>query len=124
MARIRTIKPTFWGSPEVAGMSRDARLLVLGLISNADDDGRFLASVAAVSGAVFPNDDIPPARVRTWLAEVERSGMIHMYVANSVVYGCFPSWHAHQIINRYTASTLPDPDIPCEPRARGRGATA
>ncbi len=29
MARIRTIKPTFWGSPEVAGMTRDARLLVL-----------------------------------------------------------------------------------------------
>lgn len=116
MARIRTIKPTFWGSPEVAGMTRDARLLVLGLISHADDDGRFLASVAAASGSVFPNDDIPPARVRTWLAEVERSGMIHLYAANSVVYGCFPSWHKHQVINRYTPSTLPEPDVQCEPR--------
>ena len=116
MARIRTIKPTFWGSPEVAGMTRDARLLVLGLISHADDDGRFLASVAAVAGSVFPNDDIPARSIRSWLLEAEGSGMVHLYTANSVVYGCFPSWHKHQVINRYTPSTLPEPDVQCEQR--------
>ena len=28
MARIRTVKPSFWGSPDTAKLSRDARLLV------------------------------------------------------------------------------------------------
>lgn len=115
-ARIRTMKPSFWGSPEVAGMSRDARLLTLGLISNADDDGRFLASPAALSGSIFPNDELSPAKVRTWMAEVVASGMVHQYRCGTVIYGCFPSWHKHQVINRYTPSTLPPPDVECAPR--------
>ena len=41
--RIRTIKPSFWGSPTIAPLSRDARLVAIGLMSYADDDGRFLA---------------------------------------------------------------------------------
>jgi hypothetical protein len=66
MARIRTIKPSFWGSPTVAKLSRDARLLAVGLISMADDDGRFLCSTAAVNGYVFPNDDLPsPTNTRS-----------------------------------------------------------
>lgn len=116
MARIRTMKPTFWGSPEAASMSRDARLLTLGLISAADDDGRFLASPAAVHGTVFPNDSVPPATIRRWLAEVEQTAMVHLYKVGCIDYGCFPSWHKHQVIDRYTASTLPPPDVECAPR--------
>ena len=56
MARIRTIKPSFWGSPTIAPLSRDARLLAIGLMSYADDDGRFLAATNALNGYVFPND--------------------------------------------------------------------
>lgn len=122
MARIRTMKPSFWGSPEAASMSRDARLLTLGLISAADDDGRFLASTAAVHGAVFPNDSIAPTTLRRWMAEVEEVGMVHIYKAGCVEYGVFPSWHKHQVIDRYTASLLPAPDVECAPR-RGRKAT-
>jgi hypothetical protein len=69
MARIRTIKPSFWGSRPVARLSRDARLLAIGLISFADDDGRFLASTATINGYVFPNDDLPNAKVRKWIDE-------------------------------------------------------
>lgn len=113
MPRIRTVKPTFWGSGATARLSRDARLLTLGLISFADDDGRFLASTAAVNGFVFPNDELPPTKVRKWLEEITSIGLIHEYQRDGVRYGCFPSWHEHQVINRYTPSTLPEPDIPC-----------
>lgn len=116
MARIRTTKPSFWGSGTVAQLSRDARLLTLGLISFADDDGRFLGSTAAVNGFVFPNDDLAPRVVRRWLDEISGIGLIHEYACNGVSYGCFPSWHEHQVINRYTPSSLPAPDIPCAPR--------
>jgi hypothetical protein len=109
MARIRSIKPSFWGSPEAASMSRDARLLTLGLISHADDDGRFLGSTASINGAVFPNDDLSPNRVRSWLLEVVDTGMVHLYTSGGVKYGCFPSWHRHQVINRYSPSVLPAP---------------
>ncbi len=116
MARIRTIKPTFWGSRPVAELSRDARLLAIGLISFADDDGRFLAATAAINGFVFPNDDIAPAKVRRWMDECVASGLVHEY-GDGIRYGCFPTWHEHQVINRYTPSTLPEPDVNCTPRS-------
>lgn len=116
MARIRTIKPSFWGSPEVKQLTRDARLLALGLISYADDDGRFLGATAAINGYVFPNDDLANARVARWLTEVVDVDLVHLYEVNGVTYGCFPTWHRHQVINRYTPSTLPEPDVQCVPR--------
>ncbi len=109
MARIRTIKPTFWGDASVSRVSRDARLLMIGLISMADDDGRFLGSTAAINGFVFPNDDIPPAKVRKWLDELEKIKLIHLYGIDDIAYGCFLGWKSHQVINRPQASTLPPP---------------
>jgi DNA replication protein DnaT len=116
VARIRTIKPAFWGSRPVVKLSRDARLLAIGLISFADDDGRFLASIAAISGYVFPNDELPTAKVRRWFDECVSTGLVHEYAPDGIRYGCFPTWHEHQVINRYTPSTLPEPDVTCAPR--------
>jgi|LSQX01.3.fsa_nt_gb hypothetical protein len=110
MARIRTIKPEFWGSPEVAAMCRDARLLTIGLISYSDDDGRFLANFAAIAGYVYPNDsDITPRKLARWLDEVAATGMVALYEDRGVRYGHFPSWGKHQVINKRTPSRLPPP---------------
>lgn len=118
MPRIRSIKPEMWGSGDIAPLSRDARLLFVGLISMADDDGRFLGSLAAINGHVFPNDDLPPAKVGKWLGELCEVGVAHLYRVGGVQYGVLPNWHKHQVINRHTKSTLPEPDIECYPRAR------
>ena len=122
MARIRTIKPSFWGSPDISRLSRDARLLVLGLISAADDDGRFLAGPNAINGTVFPNDEVSPASIRRWLTEAsEREEPIHLYEVDGVKYGCFPKWHKHQRISKYMPSNLPAPDVECFPRGSKTG---
>lgn len=122
--RIRTIKPEFWGSPDVSRLSRDARLLVVGLISMADDDGRFLASPNAIIGHVYPNDEnVTPVQVRKWLAEVSaRDEPVHLYEVDGVRYGVLPNWHKHQRINRYSASKMPAPLIECAPRTATRGS--
>jgi hypothetical protein len=118
VARIRTIKPSFWGSGTVAKLSRDARLLVLGLISFADDDGRFLGSITAINGAVFPNDELPPAKVRRWYEEILDTKLVIEYDVEGVRYAVFPTWHEHQVINRYTPSQFPEPHVHCVPRGR------
>lgn len=119
MPRIRTIKPELWGSGDIKPLSRDARLLFIGLISMADDDGRFLAAINAINGFVFPNDDLPPARVRKWFNELADRDVVHPYTVEGVVYACIPNWHKHQVINRHTASRLPEPDCECYPRTQG-----
>lgn len=109
MARIRTIKPSFWGDEAVNEVSRDARLLLVGLISMADDDGRFLASNSAISGYVFPHDDIPQTKLRKWLDEIEQTGIVRFYSVNRREYGTFPNYRKHQRISHPQESPLPAP---------------
>ena len=109
MARIRTIKPSFWGDEKVARVSRDERLLCVGLISMADDEGRFLASPAAVGGFVFPNDELPASRIGKWLNRLDCIGLIRLYEDSGVRYGVLPGFKGHQVINRPSRSTLPPP---------------
>lgn len=110
MARIRTIKPAFWGDEKTSHLTREARLLFIGLISMADDQGRFLASHAAIAGYVFPNDeDITPKRLAAWLEEITASKMVIVYHCGHIRYGVIPNYSKHQAINRPTPSTLPVP---------------
>lgn len=109
MARIRTIKPTIWGDAGVARVSRDARLLMVGLITMADDSGRFLSSPAAVTGHIYPNDSIQPSRVQRWLDELAKQDLIHLYRIDGIAYGCFLKWKKHQKISHPQPSALPPP---------------
>lgn len=111
MARIRTLKPSFWGDAGVSDLSLSARLLLIGLISSADDEGRFMASHSAVAGYVFPHDNIPQAKLRGWLDEIEGQGIIRFYSVNRREYGAFPNWKKHQRISHPQPSTLPAPPM-------------
>lgn len=111
MARIRTIKPTFWGDEAVAELSRDARLLLIGLISAADDEGRFLASPAAIKGYVFPHDAISERTLQKWLTEIAEAEIVMFYMVGKRMYGCFPKYRKHQRISHPQPSPLPDPPL-------------
>lgn len=54
MARIRTIKPEFWGDEKLAPLAPIHRLVFMGLISLADDAGRLLDNVKQLDGMLFP----------------------------------------------------------------------
>jgi hypothetical protein len=111
MARIRSIKPSFWTDLSVAGLHRDARLLTIGLISHADDEGRFLATATAIGGNVFPHDELPAKTIRRWRDEVAAAGIIEVYSAGHSEYGYFPNWLKHQKVYKPYPSTLPAPPV-------------
>src|SRR4030095_3374069 len=99
MARIRTIKPQFWNDGDLAQVSRDARLLMVGLISFADDEGRFVASPAAIIGYAYPHDNITPSQVRRWLTELEKHGTVILYGVDGLAYGYLPNFRKHKRIS-------------------------
>ena len=111
MARLsRPLKTAFWDDDKVCRLSRDARLTLAGLITKmADDEGRFIATPVAVSGAIFPHDDIPPARVKKWLAEIESEHIVRIYRVNGGTYGCLGKWFKHQKPPHPSPSTIPAP---------------
>lgn len=108
MARIRTIKPSFWADKDVNRLSWDARLLLIGLISGADDRGRFIASQSSITGYVFPHETITTARFKRLMREVESTGIVQLYRVDGLDYGRFPKWTSHQKISHPQPSVHPD----------------
>lgn len=110
--RIRSIKPEAWQDEKVGALSRDARLLMVGLITMADDEGRLRAQPSMILGHVFPWDEIPPRKLGDLLSEIAGLGVILQYEHNSRPYIAFRHWRRHQQINKPTASELPPPPDP------------
>jgi len=106
--RIRSIKPEFWVSESIGRLSREARLLFIGLWSFADDSGRSRGAFPAISGALFPYDDDAIQLLPEWFTELEREGMVFRYKAeDGNTYYQLPNWLKHQKIEKPSASKFP-----------------
>lgn len=106
--RIRTIKPEFWESEHLGNVSRDARLLFVGLFSCCDDSGRTRAGSRLLASRLFPYDEDAFELLPGWLAELEAKGCIRVYEVEGETYLDIPKWLSHQKIDKPTASKLPE----------------
>lgn len=110
MARIRTVKPEFWQHPKVTAVSRDARLLFLGLLNEADDDGRLRYSGKRLAGVLFPeDDDVSSTEVDLWTKELEREGLVLRYAVDSAPLLVVLGFTEHQKVSHPSPSRLPSP---------------
>lgn len=107
--RIRTIKPGTWADERIGHVTRDARLLFVGLISLADDEGRMRDLPAAILGHVFPYDADAPRHLGRWLRELTDTGLVRAYTVGEHRYLLLPGFERHQVINRPSPSELPPP---------------
>ncbi len=101
MARIRTIKPEFWTSEQVADCSPTARLLFIGLWNFSDDGGRHPASAKRAKMEIFPGDDFTLFEIETLLNELLSAGLIVSYTVESQRFWQITGWH-HQKIDKPT----------------------
>ena len=86
MARIRSIKPEFWTSEQIAECSPNARLLFIGMWSFCDDYGVHPASLARLKMEVFPADAISTDDVRRMVAELTSNGLLAEYEIDGTRY--------------------------------------
>lgn len=113
-SRIRTIKPEMFEDERIGGVSRDARLLFVALITLADDEGRCRGSAAHIRGQRYAYDeDVTPSMVEGWLRELCIAGLITVYVHEGQRYAHLTKWDRHQKVDRPSASKLPAPDGSC-----------
>ncbi len=111
MARIRSLKPSIWADERFSEVGRDARLLFIGMISHADDDGRLVASASSLLGAIYPHDDPNAKQVEKWRAELVAVGLIEVYQHGKGTYAHLIGWANHQYIQKRMKSTLPPPPV-------------
>jgi len=105
--RIRSIKPEFWESESLGRVSREARLLFIGLFSCCDDHGRARASSRLLASRLYPYDDDALKKLPAWIEELEKERCIRLYKVNGESYLDIPKWLNHQKIDKPSASKLP-----------------
>lgn len=100
MARIRSIKPEFWVSEQIAECSTNARLTFIGLLNFCDDRGVHPAKPKTLKAELYPMDDFSSADVAGWMAELIRAGLVAEFESDGAPYWHVTGWDKHQKIDR------------------------
>lgn len=110
--RIRSIKPEFWTSEDIAALDWPTRLLFIGLWSYVDDNGVGRDNAKLIMADLFPLEDEP----RDTLATVSRGlqalcdgGQIARYTVDGKPYLYVNAWESHQRIDRPNKPRYPAP---------------
>lgn len=109
MARKRMIDPDFWTDEKLGLCKRDERLFFMGLISNADDDGRGRGNIKLLKATIFPyDDDLKVKDIEQMACSLMEKGMVIFYVVDGQDFYCLPNFPKHQVINKPTTSKIPE----------------
>lgn len=114
--RIRSIRPEFWSSEDVAVMDWHTRLVFIGLWSYVDDNGVGRDVEPLIVAALFPLDEgipggLPEAsrRVTGALQHLSDHGQITRYRVDGKAYLFINAWKKHQRIEKASAGRYPLP---------------
>ncbi|MCE0723989.1 hypothetical protein [Legionella resiliens] len=100
MARNRMIKPEFWTSEQILNCSPMARLLFIGILNYADDNGIHPASAKTLKAEIFPADDIPIEAIKGFVNELIQQSLLREYAVNDKSFWLITGWKTHQKIER------------------------
>jgi hypothetical protein len=106
MPRIRTIKPQIWSDTRFARLSVGAKLTFIGLITQADDEGRLEYHPRILKATLFPLNRV---QLINWLGEIEEQGLICRYSIKGNDYIQIKKWSDHQKISHPVDSKIPKP---------------
>ncbi|MCZ0981618.1 hypothetical protein O1L60_29200 [Streptomyces diastatochromogenes] len=129
MARIRTIKPEAFSSESLAAVSLSAERTFFGLLTQADDQGRFRDQAAVIAGQLWSlRREHGPEAVEDDLIQLDGAGLICRYEGgDGKRYLHIVTFAKHQKINRPSGVRTPpcphhDLGIPREPSPQTQGA--
>ena len=113
MARIRTIKPSFWTDEKIGKLSFGARLLFIASWNLADDEGIIIWNESYLRGQVFPYEKkLPLSQVKRMMDELIQQKLCVFYRCGCDSYAFIPGFHKHQVISKGQPSTKPLPTSP------------
>lgn len=113
--RIRSIKPEFWRSADIADLTVEDRLLFIGLWSYVDDNGVGRDVTAIIAADLFAFDLSRDsrdtlARVERGLANLSEAGRIIRYEVEGYQYLEIVNWRKHQRIDKPNKPRFPHAD--------------
>lgn len=99
-----------WANEKFAEMPSMARLLQIGLINLADDQGRVKAHPAYLRSQLFPYDDVSLDDISDWLQIIVDNDTALMYETDGKEYLQLLNWWEYQSLQYASPSEYPRPD--------------
>lgn len=115
MARIRTIKPEFWKSEDIACHDFFTRLVFIGLWTYVDDNGVGVDNYRLIAAELFPlEDDFAQVSqdIRESLARLSEAGRVLRYTVDGKSWLAIANWKKHQRIDKPNKARYPEPNHP------------
>jgi hypothetical protein len=109
LARIRSIKPSFFRSEDVSVLPLRARLTWIGLWTQCDDSGRAKDNARLIKADIWPLDGVTLRDIEEDLETLAGHGRIVRYEVDGRRYLEIVNWGDHQAIQKPTQSKLPSP---------------
>jgi len=104
------IDASLWQSESFAELPFGARLLQVGMINLADDQGRIKAHPSYLRAQIFPYDDIPNAEIQSWLEMIHRHETIILYTVDGKQFAQLTNWWKYQSLQYAQPSQYPRPE--------------
>lgn len=112
MPRIRTLKPEHRQHRKVGPLSDRIYRLWVGMILEADDEGRLICDAGQLRAVIFAyHQKIRPMDVESMLTTLESVGLIHLYLFGDKRIAQLHDWEDHQTARQswsFTPSRLPN----------------
>jgi hypothetical protein len=112
MARSRVIHPRILEGPHVDALGIAGAYFWLGLILNADDDGRLRDNPITLRSCINPygKREVTARSIQMWITWMQDHGMITRYIgADGGKYMQISNWSKYQKVSHKTASKIPPP---------------
>lgn len=93
------IHTSLWQNEQFAKLSDKAKLLYIGTITIADDDGRLKGNSLILKGQIFPLDEaVTSDQVRKYINECVKVKLINYYEVNGQYFLEHPNWQKFQTL--------------------------
>lgn len=90
------IDPHIWEDPSFNNLSFGGRLLFIGMISNADDEGFLRGDKGSLKRLVFGFDEISKEEMENFLEELSEMKTLHFYESGGEQYVHLVKWTEYQ----------------------------
>jgi len=115
MARQRSLTPSIWRDEKLSRLDPIIRMFFIGLISNADDEGRLFGNSKFLASLIFPCDEEITSKItENWTQVLSRLNIIRVYEINNIRYIQINNFTRHQAINRPSISKIPQYREQCD----------
>ena len=109
MARKRMFDPSVWQDEGFLELSDKSKLMFLGLINHADDEGKGIGSSKSLKAKIFPAEDISIEKIDQIKTEVQKYTRVTFYTIDGKEYYKLEKWSRYQSVNHPQKSAIPDP---------------